>query len=350
MTRPAARFAGITGAVVMIGLIGAISMTGRWPTGAPLERPEVKGILAVSADQVARVQLSVGEKDLILQHRPAGGWLVNGGETEQAVSEHVDAALRMLHVSHPTRILRPGDYTAAQVADFGLDPPRMLVSIAANDGKIRNVAFGESTPAQNAQYVHVIGQPNLYLLSRYVGVEWQLAADMAQRLMPADMSNAATQRPSALLLPVSMAEIAAVEIVENGALTRFERDPEGNWFHHVGQHVHGPGGFVHKADPQFAPRIAAELTALEHAAVEEVVARHPDSDSLGEFGLDHPPSIMLLYTRDSSKPVARIEFGKPTRDGFARYARVQETDSVVTVPVYAAAHLDKLLQLAGAKS
>ena len=61
---------------------------------------------------------------------------------------------------------------------------------------------------------------------------------------------------------MSMATISTVEILENGALTRFERDPEGDWFHHVGQHVHAPGGFVHKADPQLAPLLAAELDGV----------------------------------------------------------------------------------------
>ena len=346
------RFAGVAGAIAMIALIGAISLTGRWPSGEIiLPAPEVRGILAVPADQVALVQVSAGAKDLVFRHRSDGGWLVNGLETEKAVSDHIDAALRLLNVSSPPRVLKPGDYSAVQAADFGLDPPHLLVFVVANTGKTSSVTFGEPTPAQNAQYVRVIGQPNLYLLSRYVGVEWELAADMAQRLLPAGMSDAdAARRPSTLLLPVSMATISAVEIVENGALTRFERDPEGDWFHHVGQHVHAPGGFAHKADPQFAPLLAAELTALERASIETVVTQHPDPDTLREFGLEHPPLIILLYTRDSSRAVARVEFGKPSPDGLGRYARVQETDNVVIVPSYAAAHLDKLLQIAGARS
>ena len=184
-----------------------------------------------------------------------------------------------------------------------------------------------------------------------MGVEWELAVDMAQRLLPAGRSDAnVTQRPSTLLLPMSMGTISTVEIIENGALTRFERDPEGDWFHHVGQHTHGPGVSVHKADPQLAPLLAAEFTALERAPIEAVVTQHPDPDTLREFGLEHPPSVVLLYTRDSSRAVARVEFGKPTSDGSGRYARVQETDNVVIVPSYAAAHLDKLLQLASARS
>jgi hypothetical protein len=335
----------------MVALIGAISLTGRWPTGEIiLPTPEVRGIMTVPTDQVAHIQISTGEKNFGFQHQPEGGWLVNGVEIEKAVSAHVDAALRMLSVTNPPRVLKLGDYSAAQIADFGLDPPHLLVSIVAKTGKIDSVTFGGATPAQNAQYVRVIGQPNLYLLSRYVGVEWELAVDMAQRLLPADMPDTnVTQRPSALLLPMSMGTISTVEIIENGAVTRFERDPEGDWFHHVGQHTHGPGVPAHKADPQLAPLLAAEFTALERASIEAVVMQHPDPDTVGEFGFEHPPSILLLYTRDSSRAVARVEFGKPTPNGLGRYARVRETDNVVTVPNYAAAHLDKLLQLASAR-
>ena len=44
--------------------------------------------------------------------------------------------------------------------------------------------------------------------------------------------------------------------------------------------------------------LAAELTALEGASIESIVTQHPDPDSLDEFGLEHPSSVMLLYTRD----------------------------------------------------
>ena len=350
VTRSAARFAGVAGAIAMIALIGAISLTGHWPTGEiVLPDPKVRGILAVPADQVARIQISAGAKDLVFRHRPEGGWLVNGAETEKAVSSHIDTGLRLLNVSSPSRILKPGDYSAVQVADFGLDPPHLLVSVVAKTGKTSSVTFGETTPAQNAQYARAIGNPEVYLLPRYVGVEWELAIDMAQRLAAGTSDKNATQRSSTLLLPMSMATISTVEILENGALTRFERDPEGDWFHHVGGHIHAQGGFVHKADPKLAPLLGTELAALERASIEAVVTQHPDPDTLREFGLEHPSSIMLLYTRDSSRAVARIEFGKPTPDGLGRYARVQETDTVVTIPIYTAAHVEKLLQIAGVR-
>jgi hypothetical protein len=337
----------------MIALIGVISWTGRWPTSAWLNPPHPKGILNLPSAQIARIEVSTGEKNIIvLEHRPTGGWLVNGGGAEPAIAQHVDIALRMLNVSNPLRTLVRNEYTSAQVVDFGLDPPRMLVSVFGSDGTANSVAFGEPTPAQNAQYVRLIGRPNIYLLQRYVGVEWQVALDMVERATPSQaISGETTPGSSVLLFPLSMATIWAVEIVDKGALTRFERDPAGDWFHHIGQHTHsGPGAIIHKADLQLAPLIAGELAALERLSVKTVLAKHPDEDALAQFGLEHPSTIMLLYTRDVSSPVAHVSFGNMAEDGLNRYARVQETEAVVAIPGHATDHITKLLQLSGVRS
>jgi hypothetical protein len=351
--RGGATLTGVAAAALMIALIGAISLTGKWPTSPWLIRAsaDAKGVLELPASLATRIEVSAGEKEVVvLEHRSSGGWVVNGSEAGPAAAMHVDTALHLLNVSKPLRSLKPADYTAAQVAEFGLDPPHMWISVFATDGKANTVAFGEATPAQNAQYVRVSGSPNLYLLQRYVGVEWQVALDMLERAAPKrSPSEGATPGSRAPLLPVSIAAISAVEIVENGVLTRFERDPAGDWFHHFGQHAHGPGGLVHKADPQLAPPMAAELAALERVSVEGVVAQQPDEDILAQFGLEHPSSIMVLYTRDSSRPVARISFGNMAADGLDRYARVQETEAVVLISGHATDHIKKLRQLAGAR-
>jgi hypothetical protein len=349
MTRGVESYAAIGAAALMIALIGAISLTGEWPTSGWLIHPAAQGILDIPSGQVTRVEVGAAEHDVTgFEHRASGGWRVNGEDVEPAIAQHIDNALRMLKVSKPTRTLKPDEYNATDVATFGLDPARMVVRVFASDSKDA-VAFGEATPAQNAQYVRVIGRPNVYLLPYYVGVEWQVALDMFERATPSEvLTGKAT--PRALLLPVSMAAIWAVEIVEAGVLTRFERDPAGDWFHHFGQHTHGPGGLVHKADPKLAPVIAAELGAVEHIPVESVLARQPKQDLLAQYGLEHPSSIMVLYTRDSLDPVARVAFGDTSLDGLERYARVQETDAVVVVSKRDADHVTKLVQLARGSS
>jgi len=52
----------------------------------------------------------------------------------------------------------------------------------------------------------------------------------------------------------------------------------------------------------------------------------------------------------NSPSLARIEFGNQAGDNFLRYPRVQQSDTVIRVAGYEAAHLGKLLRLAGVTS
>jgi len=135
-------------------------------------------------------------------------------------------------------MLAAGEYSPAQLAEYGLDPPRFVLDVAESGGNTTRIHFGEATPAQNAQYVRIADRPELYLLPRDVGEEWQLARDMGER-------------NGKLLLPVSITQIWAIEIVSRGALYRFERHPAGLWFHHVGQHVHLPVGSCIRPIPRW---------------------------------------------------------------------------------------------------
>jgi hypothetical protein len=102
-----------------------------------------------------------------------------------------------------------------------------------------------------------------------------------------------------------------------------------------------------RADPAIAPLIAAELAGINQAPVETVVARKPNDTALSGLGLEHPSNIVLLYSRDSSWPVARSASGGWAKDGVSRYARVQRSHTVITIPSGDAAHLGKPVALAG---
>jgi hypothetical protein len=327
----------IVAACLTAGLLGVIVITGRWPVDAPRTHVEVGGILPLPVERITRIEFSAGEHQVLFSRSAGEGWLFNGAPTEPAVASHIDTAARLLTISTPRRALAAGEYSPTRLAEYGLDPSRFVLAVEEAGGKIVRLGFGETAPAQNAQYVHIIGRPELYLLPRDVGEEWQLARDMAERA-------------ANLLLPVSIAQVWAIEILSRGTLYRFERDPAGLWFHHVGQHVHTPGGLVHHADPSLATRIEAELSVLDRLPIARIVARHPDAAALGRFGLDHPTSILLLYSRDSAGSIARIDLGNTAADGPDCYARIQQSDTLVIVSDEASRHLTTLLQFAGTPS
>jgi hypothetical protein len=317
----------------MVGLIGLIAFTGHWPVDAPPTRLETGGILSLPAEGVAQVEIVAGGQHLRLDRR-SGDWRIGDAPAPAMVALHIAAALRILGVTAPRRVLAADEYSSGQLAVFGLDPPRLEVVLTETGGGAARIGFGEATPAENAQYVRIAGRPPLYLMPRIVGEEWHLVRDMAARA-------------PGLLLPISIAQIWAVEIVSGGVLSRFERDPAGLWFHHFGQHLHVAGGFVHHADPKLAPLIAEALDMLDRMPIAATAVAHPDAAALAAAGLVHPATILLLYSRDAAGPVARIEFGSAIADGSRRWVHLRQSDRLVTVPPGSEKPLAALLQLAG---
>ena len=154
--------------------------------------------------------------------------------------------------------LDPGDYQTTNFAEFGLDPPAYLVSLEKADRSEIVADFGTLNPSGTAQYLRLVGQPNVYLMPRHVGTEWEVTADMARRTLPpeAGSSDDNAKRLTALLLPASIDRVWAIEIVGiQGKLHRLERDGAGNWLLHTGQHAHAGSSDVHIADLDKAPII-----------------------------------------------------------------------------------------------
>jgi hypothetical protein len=140
----------------------------------------------------------------------------------------------------------------------------------------------------------------------------------------------------------------AIEIVASGKLTRFERDPKGAWFKHTGEHSHAAGSDAHVADPVLAPIIDAAFRDFD-ASVAEANVAPGDAAHLAQYGLALPTLIVLFYARDSSTPLARLEFGA-SADKLDRYARLAPDGAVITVAEFEPRRLSELLKAVGAGS
>jgi len=336
---------------ILVALLVALVISGHRPEFRGLLHYSPNGLIAVAPSDVTRVEIRAG-RDIVALHREAGGWAMEsegGTATVPAeVASHIDVGLRFLHVSAPLRDIPASEISAASFVEYGLDPPASVVAIETNGGAAATVNFGALNPVGTSQYVRIGGSPTVYLMSRHVGSEWQVAGDMARRLR-AQAEPAAANRGHSLFLPVSMAQVWAVEIVAGGKLTRFERDSAGDWFRHTGQHSHTANANAHLADPAQARIIAVALEALDTAAVETRVGRAADAGQLAKFGLSFPPVIVLLYARDNSTEMTRIEFGGAA-DSLDRYARLAPGGEVVTVAEFEVKRLTDLLKAVGAGS
>lgn len=357
MTRLPRHYVVAAAAALMIALITGLALTGA-PPALPELRFQGYGIIATAPAAIVRAEMRIGKDRIAFERTKSGSWAFDrpgAAEVPSDLASHLKAALEFMHVSEPFRTLDPNEYQGASFADFGLDPPAYLVALTADDHPAIVADFGTLNPANTAQYVRLVGQPKLYLLPRHVGAEWQLTADIAKRILPPETEGkgeamAGAKRSAGLLLPASIDQIWAIEIVFQGKLHRFERDGARNWFRHVGQHTHSGNSNVHVADPVQAKIIATALAAFDQTQVETLVGRHVDGGELKRYGLARPSLIALFYPRDSSSPVARIEIGNMAEDGFGRYARLAESGDVVTIAAYEAGRLVELLKAVGAAS
>jgi hypothetical protein len=333
-------------AVALVALLAVLVLSGQWPALRSKVAFAPKGLLAFAPADVRKVEIR-SDGDAVVFRRKEGAWAIEGldGTIPAEVAMHIETALRLVAVSEPAREIPGAELNAASFAGFGLDPPATVAVIEAAEGATTLVNVGALNPANTSHYVRVSGRPAVYLMPRHLGDEWRLTFDMTRRLRgPAGADRA--NRGKSLLLPVSMAEVWALEIVFAGKLTRFERDASGNWFRHLGQHNHAPGNVVHVADPEQARIIAAALRAFDAAAIETRIGA-ADPSHLARYGLDLPTLIVLVFARGAATPLARLEFGA-SADSLDRYARLAPDGAVVTVAEFEMRRLTDLLRAVGA--
>lgn len=335
-------------AALLLVLLAVLVISGQWPQLRSKVAFAPKGLVAIAPVDVRRVAIRSGGDSIVLVDR-ATGWGIEAvdGAVPPELGKHLDTALRLINVSEVVREMPASELTVPSFAEFGLDPPVIVAAIEANGGTAATINFGALNPASTSHYVRLAGKATVALMPRHVAEEWRVAFDIARRSRD-QAGHGAASRGKDLLLPVSIAQIWAIEIVFAGRLTRFERDPDGNWFRHLGQHSHAAGNVAHLADPAQARIIDAALRAFDASAVETRIG-HADPSQLARYGLDLPGLILLAFARDSSTPLARLEFGA-SADPLDRYARLAPDGAVVTVAEFEMRRLTELLRAVGAAS
>jgi hypothetical protein len=333
---------------VLLMLLLAVVVSGQWPELRSKLSPLPKGLLAIAPNEIEHIDIRSGAERMALR-RQAGGWMIEGveGAAPPELAARIDTALKFLRVSEPSREMSAAELGPESFAAFGLDPPAEVAVLETHSAVRATVNFGAANPAGTSHYVRLGGAPAVYLMPRHVTEEWHLLFDMARR-QQGKAGFAVASRSTDLLLPVSIAQVWAIEIVAGGKLTRFERDPKGAWFKHTGQHTHAAGSDVHVADRALAPVIDAAFRDFD-ATVAEAHVAPGDAAHLAQYGLALPTQIVLFYARDSSTPLARLEFGAPA-DKLDRYARLAPDGAVITVAEFELRRLNELLKVVGAGS
>jgi hypothetical protein len=183
---------GIVAACLMVGLLGVVAVTGRWPVDAPRTHIEARGILHSVERVVARIEFSADEHSAVFSRKPGEGWLINAPRPRLQLPATSIQQLAA-HDSAPRRVLAASEYSPDQLAVYGLDPPRLSSPL----WKPAVTGFGEPR-RRGMRSMSASSVARAPLLPRDLSEEWQLARDTAERT-------------DNLLLPVSIARVWAIK-------------------------------------------------------------------------------------------------------------------------------------------
>lgn len=151
-----------------------------------------------------RIQSSRGS--LSLRHK-ASGWVADsasGIKLEQYTIDSLASNISNLSA------LQEIETAPADLAQYGLDNPRVTVTARESDQKQIIIRVGDETPTGNAYYAMVQGDPKVYTISGYVGQSFDVTLDDLR-----DKSLPAINTQELEYLLIAPAGGRAIEIVPN---------------------------------------------------------------------------------------------------------------------------------------
>jgi hypothetical protein len=162
-------------AALAAGFIGLLAFQGERPEPG-LARFAPAGLLADwPLHQVMSVEVNAGTNHRSFRRDSGGFWRPEDAAAKAATDlvERIETGLKLLHNSAPQRT----DLTSEQVGEFGLAPPRLIVTARMTGGASVTIEFGGINPLGLERYARIVGRPEILLMPAFVADAWERVAE-----------------------------------------------------------------------------------------------------------------------------------------------------------------------------
>ena len=167
------------GAMVALAFLVVMVVVGALPQQKQLVKFEAKGVLQLAPEQVNKVAIRAGDRAGLFV-RTGDGWAREDGKPlDGDTARRLSMAVQFMNTSGPVRVLEPTEFKGTDAKQFGLDQPRLSIVLFEGERPVLGAHFGGRNPDGMLEYVLVEGRQQLFLLSRFVGEEWEAAAKAA---------------------------------------------------------------------------------------------------------------------------------------------------------------------------
>ena len=168
-------------ALASIGYLGAMVVSGALPELRNRVKFEAQGVMTVAPERIDRVEIERDGTRIGLARTGTGGWSREGGEALPVTAANkVSLAVQYMHTSGPVRVMTAEETRGVPPTEFGLERPRISVALFAGPERVLLAHFGARNPEDILQYMTLAGHDGMYLMSRFVGQEWDASLEAVQ--------------------------------------------------------------------------------------------------------------------------------------------------------------------------
>lgn len=122
-------------------------------------------ILTLTQADITKVDIKKKSGDeVVLAKDDAGKWQIVAAKPLRADQNEVSSMLSTLSSLSSERLI---EEKAGNLADYGLAQPAVELDVTEKDNKTQKLLMGDNTPAGNAVYVALAGDPRVFTLANY---------------------------------------------------------------------------------------------------------------------------------------------------------------------------------------
>jgi hypothetical protein len=160
------------GALLALGVLAAMVVSGQLREDKQFVKFTPAGVMTQPPAEIdgVEVRTAAGRWRFV---RAADGWRDGARALPSDLAAHLDASIKFMHVSAPVRVMERAEWAPVGLREFGLDPPGFVVTLYRGQTRVLEAAFGAVNPQQVLQYMRLTGHDQVYLMSRFIGAEWE---------------------------------------------------------------------------------------------------------------------------------------------------------------------------------
>jgi hypothetical protein len=165
-------------AAVALVLLITLALTGERPSPgvAPFEPQGLMRHMAL--ESVDLVELDADGRQWAFQRTADGTWRVNQGQPVVGFKANLTVALKLLRNSGPDRMLTRHEVAESDVAQFGLEKPRLHITVHFKSGEPFVISFGSANAFGSVRYAQVKGSEEIALLPAFAAEAWERLAGL----------------------------------------------------------------------------------------------------------------------------------------------------------------------------